>query len=210
MIDLVTSENRHLFEPQLVEMWRQRHKTFVEGLGWDLPAKNGLEIDQFDTDQTVYLIATDDGENVTGSMRLLPTTGPHLMSDLFPELCDRGVTRDEAIWESSRTNIRSDGRGTSTPTRAMGEIMCGMMEFALLYGISQVIFTANMAILASVLKAGWNVEPLGLPRDLDGDLTVACAINVTAAGLHNVRQARSIQGFVLRYVHGGEQLRATG
>ncbi len=210
MIYLVNQENRHLFESQLRQMWRQRYKAFVEDLGWKLATRNGLEIDQFDTDNTVYLIASDNGDAVTGSMRLIPTTEPHLMSDLFSELCDMGVPRGADIWESSRTNIRPDEPESRDMTQTMGEIMCGMMEFGLLYGARQITFTANMAILPSVLKAGWDVEPLGLPRDLDGDLTVACAINVTAAGLRNVQRSRSVQGFVMRYVTDTEKLRAVG
>lgn len=210
MIYLVNQENRHLFQIQLRHMWRQRYKAFVEDLGWELSTRNGLEIDQYDNDGAVYLIASDDGDGVTGSMRLLPTTAPHLMSDLFPELCAKGVPRGTDIWESSRTNIRPDEPDSHHMTRTMGEIMCGMMEFGLLYGVRKITFTANMTLLPSVLKAGWDVEPLGLPRDLDGDLTVACAINVTADGLRNVQRTRSIRGFVMRYVTDIEELRATG
>jgi len=60
MVELITKYNRHNYESQLEQMFRLRYKIFVEQLGWDLPhAKDGLEIDEFDTEDTIYLIAGD-------------------------------------------------------------------------------------------------------------------------------------------------------
>ncbi len=49
MVFIVTAENRHWFECDLLEMHLQRRRVFVEGLGWPLPHLDAaLELDQYD------------------------------------------------------------------------------------------------------------------------------------------------------------------
>ncbi|RYF67238.1 MAG: GNAT family N-acetyltransferase, partial [Comamonadaceae bacterium] len=61
----------------LDDVARYRHRVFVETLGWDLMSEHGLERDQFDREDTLYLAARDAAQNVVGTARLLPTTGPY-------------------------------------------------------------------------------------------------------------------------------------
>ncbi|MGO7163528.1 hypothetical protein ACCS78_30340 [Rhizobium johnstonii] len=66
---------RHESHGQAMEkIWRFRHEQFVERLGWEALRRNdGLEIDQFDHDRALHT-------------RLLPTTEPHLSSDVYPQI----------------------------------------------------------------------------------------------------------------------------
>jgi len=50
MVFIVTAENRHFFESDLLEMHQQRRRVFVEGLGWPLPLNGAMESDQYDGD----------------------------------------------------------------------------------------------------------------------------------------------------------------
>jgi acyl-homoserine lactone synthase len=65
--------NRRLLET----MFADRKRLFVDLFGWDVPVVEGrFEIDQFDTADTVYIIAAD-GEDVhEASIRLMPSTRP--------------------------------------------------------------------------------------------------------------------------------------
>lgn len=64
-----------------------RGEVFVGRLRWELPLLDGVERDEFDGEDTVYLAVCDDAEQVTACARLLPTvTGPHMLPELFPEL----------------------------------------------------------------------------------------------------------------------------
>ena len=54
------------------KMARYRHKVFVEQLGWGLQTQDGAELDQFDRQDTVYVVAQDDEGHVFGCARLLP------------------------------------------------------------------------------------------------------------------------------------------
>src|SRR5215469_16040477 len=101
-----------------------RHRIFVEQLGWKLPsADEGFERDQYDRDDTVYVVAHDDSGSICGCARLLPTTRPYLLQELFPFLLADGVAPPESplVWELSRfaSNLSATGLGDETPTWAV-------------------------------------------------------------------------------------------
>ena len=72
--------------PLMTRMARYRHRVFVEKLGWQLHCRDALELDQFDRDDTVYVIAQNEDGEVIGTARLLPTTRPYLLAEVFPQL----------------------------------------------------------------------------------------------------------------------------
>lgn len=80
-----------------------RHKVFVEQLGWELRTQDGAELDQFDRPDTVYVVAQDGEGHVYGCARLLPTTRPYLLGEVFPQLLN-GLPppRSPDVWELSR------------------------------------------------------------------------------------------------------------
>ncbi|WP_168190251.1 acyl-homoserine-lactone synthase [Luteithermobacter gelatinilyticus] len=199
MITLVTAANRHRYLTAISQMHRQRYRVFVEQKGWSLPlARPGYEKDQFDTEDALYLMALDEQGDVLGSMRLLPTEKPHLMSEIFPHLIEGEVPRGPKIWECSRAYILSGGNGGLNLMNPIGAAFSSaLMEAALLYGIEQITFVTDMATFPCILRAGWGIEPLGYPQDMDGETVIAFAIKVSAVGLELVRRRRSITGAVL-------------
>src|SRR3546814_7783037 len=65
----------------LETMFEDRKRLFVDLLGWDLSVQDARwEIDQFDDDDAVYLIALDQTGDHAGSLRLLPSNKPHILS----------------------------------------------------------------------------------------------------------------------------------
>src|SRR5271154_5690649 len=95
MIEVVTSRNALLYKDALSDMFHLRHRIFVEKMGWEALRKpDRMEKDQFDTDDAIYLLLTEDDGTVVGTHRMLPPPKPHLFSDLFPQLCAvKGVLR---------------------------------------------------------------------------------------------------------------------
>src|SRR3546814_14592775 len=84
-------------------MFASRMCLFVVRLGWDVPVVDGhYEMDQFDNADTIYLIVAYDDCGHAASIRLFPSTRPHMLGTLFPHLCPLGVPVDEATWESTR------------------------------------------------------------------------------------------------------------
>jgi N-acyl-L-homoserine lactone synthetase len=198
MIDVVTSQNRSEYQTQLEQMWRQRRDVFVDKLGWDLPLTNGMEIDQYDDDRAMYLLGSEDGQNVSGSLRILPTDTGHLMTDLFPNMCAGTPPTGSNIWEISRFYVLPPTRRPKDRVKAAAEVLSGMVELALLYEVDQITMVSYMANMPLIVGLGFDVMPLGLPTQYsDGNTYVASAINVSAAGLQNVRDKHGITGSVL-------------
>lgn len=92
----------------MAALGRFRRRIFVEQLGWNLPScGEEEEWDQFDTPSTVHVLALHSAaqrpDEIRGCARLLPTTGPYLLADVFPDLlAGKSCPRDRRIWELSR------------------------------------------------------------------------------------------------------------
>jgi acyl-homoserine lactone synthase len=188
MVNLITSYNREKFRGQLEAMHRDRKKVFVDALKWDVPVVDGqYEMDQFDTDAAIYLIASDpQRQRHIGSVRLLPTTGPHLMSEIFPFLCENGVPVGEDVWEITRL-CTAPSRDIE-PRLIRRRLATAMCEFGLLYGINKYTCVTHIQYLSHLLALGWECEPLGDPKDVNGEVIGAMSISVTPATLQMFRE----------------------
>ena len=159
MIQLIEAADRPAFESQLAQMYRERKRVFVDRLGWEVPVVAGeFEIDQFDTDRAVYVLALDPGGAQLGSARLLPSTGPTLLSEVFPHLCERGVPTGDDIWEITRM---CTAPGIADAKLVRQKLMVGMVEFALLNGVRRFTLVSHIPYLSALLAIGWDCEPLG-------------------------------------------------
>jgi N-acyl-L-homoserine lactone synthetase len=197
MIQLVTAADRSTYPDQLAAMYRARKQVFVDRLRWEVPVVDGeFEIDQFDTEGAVYFLAIAADGTQLGSARLLPSTAPHLLSDVFPHLCERGVPRGDDVWEITRM---CTAPGLAEPRAVRQRLMVGMVEFALLNGIRRYTLVSHMAYLSAILAIGWDCAPLGLPQEHDGQLVGALAVNITPDTLALLRRNAGLQGPVLRW-----------
>ena len=197
MVTVVNIENKFEFVNELNAMHRHRKEIFVDFLKWNVPVIDGqYEIDQFDNENAVYLLALDEKTGAhLGSVRLLPSTAPHLLHDLFPYLCDGPVPIGEDIWEITRL---CTAPRVEDPKLVRGQLATALMEFGLLFGVRQYTSVAHMAWLSQVLAAGWDCQPLGLPQKVGKDEIGAIAINVTANALQMFRQRLELRQPLLR------------
>ena len=178
-LHVITHANRHLYTNALEDYYRIRHKIYVEERRWtQLARPDGREIDQFDTPTTIYLMAFE-GSRVVGSHRLVPTSGPNLMSDVFPQLALRGLVCSPAVYELSRVFVISDRRGEQAQPRVESIIMAGTMEFGLIEGLSQFTIVMETWWLPRFREMGWDPRPLGVPVDINGMNCIGITVNVT-------------------------------
>lgn len=205
MIHLIDKENKYLYTDILSQMYKQRASIFIDKLNWNLASSNGHEIDQFDTDDTIYLVVIDEKKGcVRSSIRLNPTTEPHLMSEIFSNLCRDGVPRGEHIFEGSRYCYNPDILSRADRLEAMRYMMCGVMECAILYGWEKITFVINMPLLAHCLRSGWDIYPIGIP-EYDNKVAVgAFAIDVTSEGLMAVRNNAGLFAPTLKIMPGAQ------
>ena len=82
MIQVVTPDNEARYRDQMDQAFRLRHRTFFEEQRWDSPADTDTcALDEFDDKHAVHMLYVDEGK-VFGYQRLLPTTRPHVLSDI--------------------------------------------------------------------------------------------------------------------------------
>ena len=198
-IKLVDAQARLRFSRHLVEMHHDRKRVFVDRLGWQLPSPGSwLEVDEFDNDYTVYLIAcSGDDDSHLASVRLLPTTRPHMLGTIFSHLPEKGPIIAEDVWESSRFTIAPRGlRGTEV-MRLSQYLALAHVEFALLNGITRYVMIGETHRVATVVAMGWRVRPLCLPTDCGGSKVVAMEVSIDEGTLTMMRQRFRIEAPVL-------------
>lgn len=161
-------------------MFAARKAVFIDLLGWDVPVLDGrFEVDQFDDAHAVYLILTDEREQHLASARLLPTTRPHLLGDLFPELCEGGPPRQADSFEITRFCL--DRSLTARERRAArDQLITALVNHALVHGITSYVAIAALRWFQQILSFGWHCRPLGPPRSIGGEQVAAIRIGIDA------------------------------
>ena len=88
-------------------MHQDRADQFARRLKWAVSVDaDGWEADEYDRDDTLYVIwVLPDGTH-GGSMRFLPTTTSVMVNDHFAGLLPEGPINDPAIWECTRFCLR--------------------------------------------------------------------------------------------------------
>lgn len=203
MIHIITAENRRHFHHALMEMHRQRRTVFIDELKWRLEESAGLEIDSYDSADAIYLIEADAPRApISVSARLLPTTQPHLLGEIFPQLCSEPPPAGPAVWEATRF-CPAPGTPNGPARRAMlGRIIAGIMETGLLFGIEQVTFVASAALAPLAAKAGWAVRALGPEQAIGRERLTAFAADIDSTGLRQVKARHDICGPLTRFMPG--------
>jgi acyl-homoserine lactone synthase len=196
MIHVITSANRHLYEAELVAHFRLRHEIYVVERNWkDLARSDGLERDQFDNQDATYILATDNDQVIGGSRRV-PTTRPHLLSEVFPYLASvRGLPRAVDIYEWTRMFVvknRREGRTMGGQTRGM--VICGVLEHCLDNGITGLTALIEMFWLPLFHSMGWSLVPLGLPELINGEWSIAVKMAINEDTLASTRAFHGIVG----------------
>jgi len=198
MIHAIASANSHLFEKELADYFRTRHDIFVVERGWHAVARpDGLEKDQFDTDDAVYILGIEN-KRVYAGARLVPTVKPHLLSEVFPHLATtRGVPRDPGVFEWTRIFATKDKREGRNAGRTVGTVICGMLEFCLEEGIYALSGVIDVWWLPRFHDMGWTVKPLGLPELVEKDWVVAVVMPIDEKTLRATRAFHGIEERVL-------------
>lgn len=169
----------HIFD----QMYALRARQFSQRRGWRVNVTNGMEIDQFDDMNPLYICVVDESEQLLASLRLLPTTGPHMLSDVFPEVMGgAGIVRHQLIWESSRFCVDTEAArqfgpdGINFITR---EILSGLFKTALDAGMENVISVYDVFVERILKRSGCSFERLGPVVSYDDLKTVGGLFEVS-------------------------------
>lgn len=178
MISIITAENQHLYQQEMEQAYRLRHAVFVEEMGWeDLRKPDAREIDGFDDGRALHMLYVQERQ-VLGYQRLLPTTRPHLLSEVMPELCEGERPTGPHIWEWTRYCVcrqhRERGRALSPIANAL---LSGIVEWGLESGVNSIIIEMDPIWLLRLVQLHFMVTPLGLPKKMGkGDVVAVVAV----------------------------------
>lgn len=159
----------------LIEMHRFRAKIFSERMGWDVAVdKNGLETDQFDCPEAAYFLALNDAEEVIGTWRLVPTTLPTMVEEVWPQfLKSIDIPASPYIWEASRFAVSSPKgatrEGLAEVNIATQELFVALTEACILSGITDVYTLYDQRIARLIRRL--DCEPYKTSKDILVDLT---------------------------------------
>lgn len=193
-IHVVTSANRQLYQSTLDSYFRIRYEVFARERGWKAVERTDeRDIDAFDRDDTIYLIAID-GDRVVGGQRLVPTTSPHMLSEIFADLAAvKGVPIGPSIWEASRYFVVRERRSGRTDCT----MLAGVQEFGLDEGITHYSAVIETWWLPRLHEAGFVVRPLGLPTLIEDQWAIAAEVEVRESSRDRARALGGIAGSVL-------------
>lgn len=201
MIHLVQQEDYADYAPLLNDMFRLRATVFNERLGWDVKVHDGMEKDIFDDQDPLYVLSLDANGQLRGSLRLLPTTGPNMLADVFNCLLPPGETvRSPLIWESSRFCVSAEAasakaRGVLNETT--GELLAALCEVGMLAGLQSIVTVYDARVKRLVRHAGCEGEILGEPQKI-GKVTAYAGLFPTEQELlDRIRMAAGISGSVI-------------
>jgi len=203
MLKLIEGSVASFFPREMDAMFRNRAQTFSQRLGWDVVVKDGYERDVFDDANPLYLVSVDpDTEQYWGSLRLLLTTGPNMLRDVFPYLLGEGqVIESATIWESSRIcTVGAEGqpeRGRNGANLVLGELLAGIGEVGLIAGLTQVVSVFDARIFRVLKAAGCNPQITGRPQRIGGTMSYAGLFDIGEGVLQALRAALGIEGSVL-------------
>jgi len=168
----------------LWDMHKLRAKVFRERMGWDVPMLSGMEIDGYDAIDPYYMMMREPGGILRGCWRLLPTEGPYMLKDTFPQLLhNQAAPEDPKIWELSRFAIETAGQQvfgfSHIAMQSIGEIIA----YGHRVGIEQYVTVTTTAIERMLRKAGLIISRFGPPLEIGVETAVALYVNIEASFL---------------------------
>ena len=164
MIVVVEQYNAREYSHLMDQMYQMRARVFRDRLRWDVRVVEGRERDKYDDEGPVYVIYTDDRvREVKGSLRLLPTTGPTLLADIFSDTLPAGVHLSApTIWECTRLclddRLLASGHQLLLDSTAL---IAGLGEVAMRAGIETILGNFDSSMLRLYRQIGCEVEVLG-------------------------------------------------
>ena len=203
MIQAIQGDDRGRWPSLIDGMFRGRAAVFRDKLKWDVQVKDGWEVDRYDSLNPLYLISVDPEGRARGSLRLMPTTGPTLLSEVFAHDFDEPVDiRSATIWEGTRFCVHPDRNGsvlTSTGINlATAELFMAMCEVGLAAGLTQIIGVYDPRMVRIYRRIGWSPEQLATSTRYETSTIYVGLWDISEAALATMRARSGISENVVQ------------
>ncbi len=147
------------------EMFRMRARIFSNRLGWEVNVKDGRERDRFDDESPIYIVDHSVNGDVAGSCRLLPTTGPTLLSEVFRDTIPNGALMSSpSIWECTRfcvDYLPASKADRKNVTQCAARLFSAIGKVCMAAGVETVIGNFDPTMFKIYARVGCKVESLG-------------------------------------------------
>ena len=193
-VTTLSYQNLHDHGQLFANMFRARHRTFIEHNKWDLPEADGMEFDQYDTPASRWVAVHEHGEVMAG-VRLTPTTHKcgiytYMIRDaqrgLLPtiptNLLEFEAPVDPFIWESSRVFV-SDFVPANQRMRVQMQLIHEMVISARELGATTLLGIIPEHSPRLARRVGLDCIPVGPVLDMGGSRSVCVSISM-ATKLH--------------------------
>jgi acyl-homoserine lactone synthase len=169
----------------LRDLFQKRYELFVEGRGWRALARpDRLDIDQYDDEQTTYVIKQIGG-TIVGGARLRPTMINHMLKDVFGDLCSGGTPPiGPTIYECSRTFV---ARRHPERRAIFTEVLLAVAQYCVANDVDTLTGVLETWWLNSYLALGLNATPLGMPCDVEGMSLLGVSFDIDASVRDNLK-----------------------
>lgn len=163
MLVVIDQHNADEYPDLIDQMFRLRARIFRERLKWDVRVVNERERDKYDGIGPVYIIyADDEGCEVKGSLRLLPTTGPTLLAEFFSDtLPDAVHLSAPTIWECTRFCLNDKILDSDELLHVAGVLVGALGDVAISNCIESIIGNFDFRTLQLYRNLGFQVDVLG-------------------------------------------------
>lgn len=195
MIHVVTHALRGVYAEQIAAMHRLRREVFIVARGWDLEERDGGEYDRGDDEQAIYFMMLDEDGGLQVSIRVRPVLDWSILVDEMPACIegDAEALRRPDVWEMARHLASGQGRSVGEAKRRAAEFRIAMLEAALARGVTSIVGSVDVGLLAHGIRAWFDLKPLGLPVVYpEGGAAVGYEIPVTDDLIHRLRRANGL------------------
>ncbi len=183
----------------LIEMHKLRKLIFKDRMEWDVDiSKEGLEIDEYDLPETVYIIVRDEQGRAVGIWRMLPSTSPSMIRDIWPEfLKDFPMPQHPDTWEVSRFGVHSytDDRRDHIRqvSQVTAQLITALLTVTTMTGIRDIYTMYNPQVGRSVQRIGFIADATSKDYPVDGKPSIVGRFKMTLDALERVKEIAGVE-----------------
>lgn len=170
-------------QDDLHRIFHIRKQVFVDRLNWKVESIDDREFDDFDTPSACYIVVRQ-GDDIVATCRLIQTTNPTMLSDVFPDLL-RGedLIPDPKVCEISRLS----SIGSSAMKRgALPHILQGLRNHADARGITEYVFVTTTTIERLLRRFGVATSRFGDRQTTTIDSVNSVALRLDVASIPRI------------------------
>jgi acyl homoserine lactone synthase len=140
---------------------------------------SGMEIDGYDALDPYYMMISEPTLGLRGCWRALPTEGPYMLKDTFPQLLyGQTAPSDPKIWELSRFAIEADGPQGFGFSGISLDALREIVTFGDKMGIEHYVTVTTASIERMMKRAGFAVTRFGPPMRIGVENAVALDFDI--------------------------------